>query len=115
MNAGTRVSNADTKVGLYIEMKRYKYYKDELNVDMAELLFDALDQNGLGQIADCESKIPIIIQSFEEDALKKFATMSDLPLVMLVGYSRSLDYESVAQFAHGIGPDSQHVMYDKKG
>ena len=48
---------------------------------MAEALFDALDKNGLGQIADCESTIPIIIQSFEEDALKKFATMSDLPLI----------------------------------
>ena len=67
--------------GLYIEIKQYQYYKDELNIDMAEALFDALDKNGLGQIADCESTIPIIIQSFEEDALKKFATMSDLPLI----------------------------------
>ena len=63
---------------------------------MAEELFDALDENGLGQIADCQSKIPIIIQSFEEDALKKFATMSDLPLIMLVNYETSLDYDSVA-------------------
>ena len=48
---------------------------------MAEELFKVLDQNKLGQIADCESTIPIIIQSFEEEALKKFATLSDLPLI----------------------------------
>ena len=43
-----RVSNADTKAGLYIEIKQYQYYKDEHGVDMAEKLFDALNQNGLG-------------------------------------------------------------------
>ena len=58
-----------------------------MNVDMAEELFKILEKNNLGQIADCESTIPIVIQSFEEDALKKFATLSDLPLIQLVSYS----------------------------
>ena len=76
-----RVQNAGTKVGLYIEIKQYAYYQKEMGVDMAEKLFEVLDQNKLAQVTDCESTIPIIIQSFEEDALAKFATLSDLPLI----------------------------------
>ena len=79
---------------------------------MAEELFKVLDQNKLGQIADCEPTIPIIIQSFEEDALKKFATLSDLPLIQLVSYLSTYDFEKVAEYAHGVGPDAKYVMYD---
>jgi len=109
-----RVQNVDTKVGLYIEIKQYAYYQDEMGVDMAEKLFELLDQNGLAQIADCESTIPIIIQSFEEDALTKFATLSDLPLIQLASYSTTYDFAHVATYAHGVGPDSKYVMHDTK-
>ena len=81
---------------------------------MAEKLFELLDQNKLAQIADCESTIPIIIQSFEEDALTKFATLSDLPLIQLASYSSTYDFAHVATYAHGVGPDSKYVMYDTK-
>ena len=56
-----RILDKDVNVGLYIEVKQYAYYQKEMGVDMAEELFKVLDQNKLGQIADCESTIPIII------------------------------------------------------
>ena len=53
LNEGTRVLNSDVKAGLFIEIKSYGYYKKEHNVDLAEKLFELLDENGLGQIATC--------------------------------------------------------------
>ena len=115
LNEAKRISNAEVRAGLYIEIKQYQYYKDELNIDMAEELYDALNKNGLGQISACESTIPIIIQSFEEDALKKFATLSNLPLIMLASYSSEYDFDSIAEYAHGVGPDAKYIMYDSQG
>ena len=63
-----------------------------------------LDKNGLGTIADCQDDIPIIIQSFELDALKKFATLSDLPLVQLSRYTDSYDWQEISTIAHAVGP-----------
>ena len=51
-----------------------------------------LSSNGLGSIEDCADKMPIIIQSFEYDALMKFATLSNLPLVQLASYGKSYDW-----------------------
>ena len=59
-----RKVNTDTKVGLYIEIKNYDWYLSNHSIDMAEVLYAALDKNGLGNIASCENKIPIVIQSF---------------------------------------------------
>ena len=105
-----RTVNAETKVGLYIELKDYQDQIDELGQDIAELTFAMLSKYGLGTVADCENDVPIIIQSFELDALKKFATMSDLPLVMLTSYSKSYDFDEISTVAHGVGPASAYIM-----
>jgi glycerophosphoryl diester phosphodiesterase len=83
-----RINNG-TKVGLYIEIKNYDWYLSEHNIDMAEQLFKALNNHGLGTIGGCSDVIPIVIQSFFQEALVKFATLSDLPLVLLMHYSAS--------------------------
>ena len=107
-----RVINSSTKVGLYIEIKNYDWYLAEHNIDMAELLFNALKAHGLSQVADCESKIPIIIQSFYIEALAKFATLSDLPLVYLMHYSATQvwDFEAIGAIVHGLGPSSDYLF-----
>jgi len=76
-----RVSNGDTKVGLYIEIKDYQGQIVSPGYNLAELLFNTLNENNLATISDCQDEIPIIIQSFELEGLEKFATLSDLPLV----------------------------------
>ena len=90
-----RVSNGDTKVGLYIEIKDYDGQILSPGYNLAELLFNTLDANNLGTISDCQDEIPIIIQSFEFAGLKKFATMSDLPLVQLCHYGTNYDFEAI--------------------
>ena len=56
-----RKENADTKVGLYIEIKEYNEHMIVEHVDRAKLLYDALAARGLGTIADCKDTIPIVI------------------------------------------------------
>ena len=58
--------------------------------------------------------MPIIMECFEGEALKKFATLSDLPLIYLIGEN---DVEKVkgympevAEYAHGLGPVSDLVF-----
>ena len=53
--------NSETRVGLYIEIKNYDWYLAEHGIDMAVTLFNALNAHGLGNVADCENKIPIVI------------------------------------------------------
>ena len=62
LNEGTgRCINADTKVGLYIELKDYKTQLDTLGIDMAEAFYSVLKANKLDTIADCQDKLPIIV------------------------------------------------------
>ena len=55
--------------------------------------------------------IPIIIQSFDPDALKRFAALSDLPLVQLMYWNETYNFEDIATYASGVGPDSKYIMY----
>jgi len=48
-----RVTNKDTKVGLYIELKDYDTQIKELGLDIAELTYALLLKNGLSTVADC--------------------------------------------------------------
>ena len=103
--------NSETRVGLYIEIKNYDWYLQEHGIDMALNLFNALNAHGLGQVADCSSKIPIVIQSFYMEALAKFATMSDLPLVYLMHYSNTVpDFKAMGDIVHGLGPASDYLF-----
>ena len=104
-----RTQNADTKVGLYIELKGYDD-KLKKGVDEAQMLFDVLNAHGLGTIADCSDKIPIVVQSFDKAGLKKMATLTDLPLVQLVHDTDIYDYDEIAQFANGVGPPAAWIM-----
>lgn len=73
-------------MGLFVEMKDYVYNLNYLGIDMAEELYSILTHYGIGTIADCTNKMPVIIHSFEVEALDKFATLSDLPMNKCHGY-----------------------------
>ena len=77
---------------------------------MAEVIDAVLKANKLDTIADCQDTMPIIVQSFEMDALKKFATLSDLPLIYLFHDTDSPDWDQVSQHVHGVGPPSSMVI-----
>ena len=79
-----RVNNADTPVGLWIELKAYNSILKKRGLNTAEMTNEVLTKNGLSTIAEATaSQIPIVVQSFDFEALKKYAELSDLPLVQL--------------------------------
>jgi len=94
-------------VGLYIELKDYAVNLNYTGIDMAEQMNAILTRYGLGTVADCTDKMPIVVECFEAAGLDKYATLSDLPLVYLHSYSKTnTDWEAIAQKYHAIGPDS---------
>lgn len=98
--------------GLYIELKEPEWYLDKYGIDMSEVLYDFLKLNGLETVEKATAnKIPIVIQSFSEPSLKQFAEYSDLPRVKLMSPDVQFNAEHIASYAHGIGPDTDLVMF----
>jgi glycerophosphoryl diester phosphodiesterase len=106
------LNDSPYKVGLYIELKDYTNNLNYLGIDMAEKMNSILAEYGLSTVSDCTDKMPIIVQSFETAALDKYATLSDLPLIMLYNYSHSgePDWEMFGEKYHGVGPASDWVF-----
>ena len=92
----------------------YAFYK-ERGIDHAEMLFNVLKKYDLETIEKASAKLPIIIECFEKDALLKFATLSDLPLVQLMFYDNpfmTFDLDDISTYANGIGPKYLYVFED---
>ena len=109
-------TNGDHVVpGLYIELKEPQWYLDAYGFDVVQMIFDQLSAWNLETIDKAtENGIPIIIQSFDPDALKRFSQLSDLPLVQLAWWGHTgvvYDWEDISTWAHGVGPDSKYVMF----
>lgn len=65
-----RVNNAETPAGLYIELKDYNSILKKRGLNTADMMNEVLTKNGLGTVADATaSQIPIIVQSFDFEAL----------------------------------------------
>lgn len=78
----TRKVGAKSQPGLYIEIKEPVWYRQSYGVDTTQAIFDVLAKYNLETIEKAtDAGIPIIIQSFSEEALRQFATLSDLPLI----------------------------------
>lgn len=56
-----RKINKYNKVGLYVEIKNYGWYKEEYAIDMAEIVFRELQTQNLETTAKAAKDIPIII------------------------------------------------------
>lgn len=74
---------------------------------MAKILNELLQKNDIGDLS-CpiatfeDSYIPIIIQSYELDALAHYKTLSDLPLVLVVGLNWSNIRTKAVDFAESL-------------
>ncbi len=97
------------RAGLYPELKSPAVYRDR-GIDQVALVTDVLVRNGLDR-AGADSTTPIILQSFDEAALRDLATaLPDLPRVFLFGgtaaepWTSAAGVEAIAEFATGIGP-----------
>jgi glycerophosphoryl diester phosphodiesterase len=100
--------------GLYIEIKEPDWYRASYNIDTTQAIFDVLAKYNLETVEKATlAGIPIIIQSFNEAALRQFATLSDLPLIQLMdwGSAFNYDFDNIATYAHGVGPAGQWIMY----
>lgn len=102
-----------TTPGLYIELKSPQLYLDTYKMDIGQAAFDLLEKFGLETVQGATEKgIPIVIQSFDQAALRRFSELSDLPIVQLMSWQNNgYDFDNLATYAHGVGPDSKYVMY----
>lgn len=104
--------NRDYPIGLYIETKQYNWYLDTYGLDSAQMLHDHLSTYSLDTVEKCTSTIPIIVECFESASLRKFATLSDIPLIYLMNSEMcdAADFSDIASFAHGVGPTVSRVF-----
>lgn len=103
-------------VGVYMETKMWNFYNSTFGLDIAEKTFEVLKSYGLETVEKASAKMPIIIESFEKEALISFGKLSDLPLVYLMFYMNPfMDYSNltdIGTWAHGVGPLSNWLFHD---
>ena len=105
--------------GLFPELKNPQIYTD-LETSFEELMLQTLREYDLAEPGR-NQKTPVIVQSFDEEILKRLKNDLGcrLPLVFLVsremGDSRlsSAGLRKIREFAGGIGP-SKHLLYDDR-
>jgi glycerophosphoryl diester phosphodiesterase len=85
-------------VGIYPETKHPAYFRS-LGLALEEPLAEALPRD-----------VPVFLQSFEPDSLRRLAALVDAPRVQLTAPSRpALAFEDVAGYAQAIGPEKSQV------
>lgn len=97
--------------GLYPELKSPELYKSR-GVDQAQLFIDIIRKNGLER-ADSLKTTPIIIQSFDETAIRRVAKeLPTIPRVLLVekrGDVSEARLREIKTFATGVAPEKSIV------
>ncbi|HZT76286.1 MAG TPA: glycerophosphodiester phosphodiesterase family protein [Vicinamibacterales bacterium] len=97
--------------GLYPELKSPELYKSR-GVDQVQIFVDLIRKNGL-ETADSLTKTPIIIQSFDETAIRRVARdLPTIPRVLLVerrGDVSEARLRDIKTFATGVAPEKSLV------
>lgn len=97
--------------GLYPELKSPELYKSR-GVDQAQLFIDVIRKNGLER-PDSLKTTPIIIQSFDETAIRRVAKeLPTIPRVLLVekrGDVSEARLREIKTFATGVAPEKSIV------
>ncbi|QMW24369.1 glycerophosphodiester phosphodiesterase [Sandaracinobacteroides saxicola] len=106
-------------VGIYPETKHPSYFRS-IGLPLEARLVEQLHRNGYKG-----RKAPVFIQSFEVDNLKLLRSLTDLPLIQLVGdrgapadgavasYDAMMEpaeLKAIARYADGIGPFKDRVI-----
>jgi glycerophosphoryl diester phosphodiesterase len=95
------------KAGLYPELKSPELYRSR-GVDQVKLFVDTIRRNGLDRPESLRTT-PVIIQSFDEDAIRRVATaLPAIPRILLIESDGDVSegrLREVAKFATGIGPE----------
>jgi glycerophosphoryl diester phosphodiesterase len=97
--------------GLYPELKSPEFYKSR-NIDMEQIFVGVIKKNGLENPESLKTT-PIIIQSFDETAVRRVAV--DLPTIPRVFLTSSADdvtdarLAELAKFATGIAPEKRVI------
>eukprot|EP00344_Euplotes_crassus_P004446 CAMPEP_0197004254 /NCGR_PEP_ID=MMETSP1380-20130617/21146_1 /TAXON_ID=5936 /ORGANISM="Euplotes crassus, Strain CT5" /LENGTH=313 /DNA_ID=CAMNT_0042422987 /DNA_START=164 /DNA_END=1105 /DNA_ORIENTATION=+ len=104
LNEKAPVKDRKFKTGLYIETKAVRFYKDQRNVDIAQILYDTLEKYDLHTVEKATEKLPIFIESFEQDSLLYFKSKTDLPTVQLMTDSFEYDLDWISSYSNGVGP-----------
>ncbi|CAI2373945.1 unnamed protein product [Moneuplotes crassus] len=102
------------KTGLYIETKAVRFYKEKRNVDIAKILYDTLEKYDLHTVEKATEKLPIFIESFEQDSLLYFKSKTDLPTVQLMTSSIEYDLDWISSYSNGVGPKHTY-MFNQEG
>ena len=94
------------KAGLYPELKSPQLYKSR-GIDQVKLFVDVIRKNGLEKPESLRTT-PVIIQSFDEEAVRRVATeLPTIPRILLIdtgGDVSDARLREVAKFATGVGP-----------
>ena len=95
------------KAGLYPELKSPQLYKSR-GIDQVKLFVDVIRKNGLEKPASLRTT-PVIIQSFDEEAVRRVSTeLPTIPRILLIdsgGDVSDARLREVAKFATGVGPN----------
>ena len=92
--------------GLYPELKSPQLYKSR-GIDQVKLFVDVIRANGLEKPESLRTT-PVIIQSFDEDAVRRVAAdLPTIPRILLIdrdGDVSDARLRAVAEYATGVGP-----------
>jgi glycerophosphoryl diester phosphodiesterase len=95
------------KAGLYPELKSPELYRTR-RIDQVKLFVDAVRKNGL-DTADSLRATPVIIQSFDESAIRRVAhELPSIPRVFLTSRDEDVTaprLKELSAFATGIAPE----------
>jgi glycerophosphoryl diester phosphodiesterase len=99
------------KAGLYPELKSPQLYKAR-GIDQVALFVDVVRRNGL-ETPESLRTTPLIIQSFDEEAVRRVATeLPTIPRILLIerdGDVSDARLRAIKEFATGIGPHKSLV------
>jgi glycerophosphoryl diester phosphodiesterase len=99
------------KAGLYPELKSPQLYKSR-GIDQIKLFVEVVRKNGLEK-PESLRMTPVIIQSFDEEAVRRVAAeLPTVPRILLIESGGDVSDDrlrAIAKFANGIGPNKSLV------
>ncbi|CAD8159087.1 unnamed protein product [Paramecium pentaurelia] len=108
--------NTDNKKGILLEIKDFEYHYKYCNINIAEIIHNFLQEQGLSTLNECSQKLPIVIMAFDKQVLQYFSARSDLPLAQLVWFEDKNipTITEIVQYAKIVGLDLRLVWQNNQ-